>query len=152
MTEKQRQFCDEYLIDLNATRAYKAVYKTVKNDHIACVNGTRLLTYAEIKAYIQERLDAIQSKKTASAQEIIEYLSAVMRGETNAEVVVTESVGNGFTETRRFKKAPDEKERLRAAELLGKRYGLFSEHVNISGGGSVVIVDDIGSGGGDDKS
>ena len=69
----------------------------------------------------------------ATATEVMEYLTSVMRGESTAEVVVVEGLGDGCSEARRFKKAPDEKERLRAAELLGKRFGLFKDKVEVSG-------------------
>lgn len=81
MTEKQRLFADEYLIDLNATRAYRAVYKNIKNDGVARRNGSRLLTNADIKKYIDDRLEEIHNEKTADAQEVMEYLTAVLRGE-----------------------------------------------------------------------
>ena len=80
MTEKQKRFCDEYLIDCNATRAYKAVYKNIKNDGVARRNGSRLLTNADIKKYIDTRMEELRNEKTADAQEVIEYLSAVLRG------------------------------------------------------------------------
>ena len=60
---------------------------------------------------------------------MLRYLTAVMRGESHAEVVVVEGVGEGCSEARTMQKAPDEKERLKAAELLGKRYALFTEKV-----------------------
>lgn len=43
MTEKQKIFADEYLIDLNATRAYKVAYPRVKNDEVAAAAAARLL-------------------------------------------------------------------------------------------------------------
>lgn len=136
ITDKQKQFIDEYLIDLNATRAYKAVYKNIKNDETARVNGCRLLTNANIKKYIDEQLEKIHSEKTADIQEIMEYLTAVLRGESKSEVVVI--AGNS---SNLIKKTPDEKERLKAAELLGKRYGLFKDKVELDGGTSVIIVE-----------
>ena len=75
LTEKQKRFCEEYLIDLNATRAYKAVYKNCKKDESARVNGSKLLTNTNIKAYIDEKLEEIHSKNTADAREVIEYLT-----------------------------------------------------------------------------
>jgi len=125
LTEKQKQFADEYLIDLNATRAYKAVYKNCKKDESARVNGSKLLTKTNVKAYIDEQLKKISSKRTADAQEVIEYLTSVMRGESEAEIVVVEGTGDGCSTAVNLKKRPDEKERLKAAELLGKRFGLF---------------------------
>ena len=68
MTEKQKRFCDEYLIDCNATRAYKTVYKNVKSDVVAATNGGRLLRNAEVKKYISEQMEEIHNEKTADAQ------------------------------------------------------------------------------------
>ena len=125
LTEKQQRFCEEYLIDLNATRAYKAVYKNCKKDESARVNGSKLLTNTNIKAYIDEKLEEIHSKNTADAREVIEYLTSVMRGESTAEIVVVEGTGDGCSSAVKVNKSPDEKEKLKAAELLGKRFGLF---------------------------
>lgn len=142
MTDKQRKFCDEYLIDLNATRAYKAAYPHVKSEGAARACASKLLTKANIKAYIDEQLDKISSEKTADAKEVMEYLTSVMRGESQAEIVVIEGTGDGCSDARRMSKAPDEKERLKAAELLGRRYGLFKENVNLEVE-PVVLVNDL---------
>lgn len=142
MTDKQKKFCDEYLIDCNATRAYKAAYPNIKNDHSARTLASRLLTKVDIKTYIDEQLDKISSEKTADAKEVMEYLTSVMRGESQAEIVVVEGTGDGCSDARRMNKAPDEKERLKAAELLGRRYGLFKENVNLEVE-PVVLVNDL---------
>lgn len=142
MTDKQRKFCDEYLIDLNATRAYKAAYPHVKSEGAARACASKLLTKANIKTYIDEQLDKISSEKTADAKEVMEYLTSVMRGESQAEIVVIEGTGDGCSDARRMSKAPDEKERLKAAELLGRRYGLFKENVNLEVE-PVVLVNDL---------
>ena len=131
MTEKQKRFCDEYLIDLNGTRAYKAAYPSVKSDKTAGANAARLLGNASIRAYIDERLEQLRSERTADAAEVMEYLTAVMRGESKASVVVVEGIGDGCSTARTVDKPPDEKERLKAAELLGKRFGLFTEKVDV---------------------
>lgn len=143
MTDNQRKFCDEYLIDCNATRAYKAAYPRIKNDAVARANSSRLLTNANIKNYIEQRLAEISSAKVASAEEVIKYLTSVMRGESASEIVVVTGDGDGFSSAKRVTKSPDEKERLKAAELLGKRYGLFTDKVNVEGNTKVVIVDDL---------
>ncbi len=142
MTDKQRKFCDEYLKDCNATRAYRAAYPNVKSDNVATASASRLLTNVNIKAYIDEQLDRISSEKIADATEVMEYLTSVLRGESLSEVVVVENIGDYMSEARRVEKAPDEKERLKAAELLGKRYGLFTDKVNLEVE-PVVIVNDI---------
>lgn len=129
MTEKQKRFCDEYLIDCNATRAYKAVYKNVKSDETAKSAASRLLTNVNVKKCIDDRMEEIHNKKTADAQEVIEYLTSVMRGESTSEEIVVEGIGDGCSTARAIEKAPSEKDRLKAAELLGKRYGLYTERI-----------------------
>ena len=59
MTEKQKLFCDEYLKDLNGTRAYRTVYKTIKNDNVAGVRANKLLKQKDIAEYINKRLKFI---------------------------------------------------------------------------------------------
>ena len=139
MTEKQKRFCDEYLIDLNGTRAYKAAYPSVKSDDVARKAASRLLTNVDIRAYLDAELEKLHNAKTADVQEVMEYLTAVLRGESSASVVVVEGVGDGCSEARTITKPPDEKERLKAAELLGKRFGMFTDKVNVSGNVPVVI-------------
>lgn len=129
MTEKQKRFCDEYLIDCNATRAYKAVYQNVKSDETAKSAASRLLTNVNVKKYIDDRMEELHNEKTADAQEVIEYLTSVLRGESIAQEIVVEGTGDGCSEARTMEKAPSEKEKLKAAELLGKRYALFTDKV-----------------------
>lgn len=143
MTDKQRKFADEYLIDCNATRAYKAAYPHIKSDDAARANASRLLTNANIKDYIQEQLDKISSEKIADATEVLKYLTSVMRGEFTEEVVVVEGNGDGFSSAVTVDKDVGAKERLKAAEMLGRRYGLFTDKVNVEGSAKVVIVDDL---------
>lgn len=142
MTDKQKKFCDEYLIDCNATRAYLAAYPNIKNEHSARTLASRLLTKVDIKSYIDEQLEKISSEKIANAKEVMEYLTSVMRGETKSEIVVVEGCGDGYSEARNIDKAPDEKERLKAAELLGKRFGLFKDNVALEVE-PVVIINDL---------
>lgn len=131
MTEKQKIFCDEYLIDLNATRAYKVAYPNVKKDEVARANGSRLLANANVRKYIGEQLEEMHNKRTANAQEVIEYLTSVLRSESESTEVVIEGIGEGCSEARTIKKKPSEKDRLKAAELIGKRYGLWKEKIDV---------------------
>ena len=139
MTEKQKLFCDEYLIDLNGTRAYRTVYKTIKNDNVAGVRANKLLKQKDIAEYINKRLEEIHNENTEDIQEVMEYLTSVMRGKSESNVLAL--AGDGFQEV--IAKPPDEKERLKAAELLGKRFGMFRDNVDITSNGQTVIVDDI---------
>ena len=132
MTEKQKKFAEEYLIDLNATRAYKAAYPNVKKDAAASASASQLLRNPKVRAYIDERLDEIHSEKTADAQEVIEYLTSVLRGESMSDEIVVEGTGDGCSEARIVRKAPNENNKLKAAELLGKRYGLFTDKQQVT--------------------
>ena len=126
MTAKQKRFCDEYLIDLNATQAaIRAGY----SEKYAHTNANKLLQITTIKEFIAARMAEKQSNLIADQNEVLEYLTAVMRGQSQSEIVVVEGIGMGTSEARTMQKAPDEKERLKAAELLGKRYGVFTEKV-----------------------
>lgn len=140
-TRKQKLFADEYLIDLNATRAYKAVYKNCKSDNAAAACAAKLLRNPKVKKYVDERFKQIEGEKIANAQEVMEYLTTVMRGESTSAVL--RFVGDGYQKI--TKKTPDEKERLKAAELLGKRYSLFTDNLKLDSNSVVRIVDDIGA-------
>lgn len=139
MTDNQRRFADEYLLDCNGARAYMAAYPRVKNNVTAGALAARLMAKEDIRSYIVQKLDEISSAKVANVQEVMEYLTSVMRGESTAEIVVVEGEGDGISSARRMSKAPDERERLKAAELLGKRYAIFSDKLNVDGALPVVI-------------
>ena len=145
MTEKQKLFADEYLIDCNATRAYKVAYPTVKKDEVARANASRLLTNANVQKYINDRMQKIHNEKTADAQEVVEYLTSVLRGKSTSSVLARDEIGA----ERVIEKPPDEKERLKAAELLGKRYGLFKEAVDLEVKVSEKLADIMAQIGGD---
>jgi phage terminase small subunit len=129
MTEKQKRFVDEYILDLNATRAYKVAYPGIKNDNVAWSNASRLLSDAKVSGYVAERLASISAAKLADAQEVMEYLSSVMRGEQTEQVPIL--CGDGCQ--RLTSKDLSGKERIKAAELLAKRFGLLTEKLQIEG-------------------
>ena len=105
MTDKQRRFADEYLIDLNATRAYKAAYPSVKRDETARANASRMLTNANVQEYIKEHMQARQDR-TEITQDMVLHEIAAIAFETVSEAVSV-------------------KDKLRALELLGKHLGMF---------------------------
>lgn len=122
MTPKQKLFCDEYLIDLNATQAaIRAGYSEKNARNIASEN----LTKPNIKEYIDARMAEKESELIADQDEVLKYLTAVMRGKSNASVLARSELGGDVV----IEKPPDEKERLKAAELLGKRYGLYTDKI-----------------------
>lgn len=143
LTEKQKAFCDYYIESLNATESYKKAYNC-KKQATAETNSSRLLSNAKVKSYVDERLKEIKSKRIAKAEEVLEYLTKVIRNEEEEEVVVTVNVGDFQTEVQKVKKEISAKDKIKAAELLGKRYSLFTEKVDLEANVGVTIVDDIG--------
>lgn len=135
MNARQKKFCDEYLIDCNATQAaIRAGY----SPKTAYSIGQENLKKPELKKYIDEQLERIHNKKTADAQEVIEYLTAVMRGEHTEQVL--KLVGEGVQTIANIDISA--KDRLKAAELIGKRYGMFKDNVNL-GESRVILVDEV---------
>lgn len=120
MTAKQIRFCDEYLIDLNATQAAIRAGYTPK---YANTNASKLLQITTIKEFIAARMAEKEKELIADQDEVLRYLTAVMRGHSSASVLAREESGADHV----IEKPPDEKERLKAAELLGKRYGLYTD-------------------------
>lgn len=142
MTEKQRRFADELLRDpeRNQTRAYMIAYPGVKNSNVAKAAASRLLTDVSVSAYVKQREDEMSSARIADAREIREYLTRVMRGESESEIVVIEGKDVGVSEARAMQKRPDEKERMKAAELLGKHLGLWSEKQTATNEDEIKII------------
>lgn len=135
MNARQKRFCDEYLINCNATQAaIRAGYspKTAKSI------GQENLTKPDLKAYIDEQLERLHNEKTADAQEVLEYLTAVMRGQHREQTL--QLVGDGVQTIADIDVSA--RERLKAAELIGKRYGMFRDNVNVDLE-PVVIVNDL---------
>ena len=136
MTAKQKRFCDEYLIDLNATQAaIRAGYSKKAARQV----GNENMSKPYIKNYIEERMQEKEDSLIAKQDEVLKYLTSVMRGESKSSVLAM--AGDGVQEV--IQKPPDERERTKAAELLGKRYRLFTEKVEVEGAIPIVIVDDI---------
>ena len=128
MTEKQKIFADEYIIDLNATRAYKVAYPSVKKDNVASAAASRMLGNVKVKAYIDEQLEKLKSERVADQQEVLEFLTSVMRGEVTEPLLILDGEG-----TQRMVMAkPSVSTRKSAAVDLGKRYGLFVDKQEIT--------------------
>jgi phage terminase small subunit len=126
LTAKQQRFCDEYLIDLNATQAaIRAGYSKKTAKQI----GQQNLTKLDLKEYIEKRMAEKEAALVADQDEVLKYLTSVLRGESQSTEIVVEGIGDGCSEARTITKEPSEKDRLKAAELLGKRYALFTDKV-----------------------
>lgn len=128
MTERQKIFADYYIISLNATESYKKAYPKIKNIKTAEVNGSKLLRNTKVKAYIDERLEKLKSERVADQQEVLEFLTAVMRGEVTEPLLVLD--GEGYQRVVEAK--PSVATRRASAVDLGKRYGLFVDRQEIT--------------------
>lgn len=143
LTEKQKIFCDEYIISLNATQAaIKAGYA----EKTAYAIGAENLRKPKIQSYISERMKQKESSLIATQDEVLQYLTSVLRGESQTTDTVLVGMGDGYQEVQEVKKKPSEKDRLKAAELLGKRYGLYTDKVSADVDMSLDISIDYGDG------
>ncbi|MEG2433884.1 MAG: terminase small subunit [Acinetobacter sp.] len=135
LTAKQKRFVDEYLIDSNATQAAKRAGYSEKT---AYAIGAENLTKPEIAAAIAAALEALHSAAVADAAEVLEYLTAVMRGEHTEKVPIL--CGEGYQCL--TDKDVGAKDRLKAAELLGKKYSMFTDKLGFEGAIPVIISGD----------
>nr|DAT41944.1 MAG TPA: Terminase small subunit [Caudoviricetes sp.] len=135
LTERQRRFCEEYLIDGNAAQAAIRAGYSKRNSTVV---STTLMKNPQVQAHLKKLLDELHSAKVADAQEVLEYLTSIMRGEQREQTL--QLIGDGMQDITAIDVAA--KDRLKAAELLGKRYGIFKENVGVTMD-AVVIVDDL---------
>lgn len=141
MNARQKLFVEEYLKDLNATQAaIRAGY----SERTAYSQGQRLLKNVEIKNAIKEVRERIQNENIATIKDIEEFLSMSMNGEIDEEVVVTVGTGEGYSEAVKVRKKISTRDRLKAADLLGKRYGLYTDKVDMTQALTIVFEDDYG--------
>ena len=124
LTIKQKRFADEYIISGNAEEA--AIIAGYSKKY-ARGNAYKLVANIGIKSYIDKRLKEFEDKAIAKQEEVLQYLTSVMRGEHEEEVLY--GVGEGVQSTRHIEVGA--KDRLKAAELLGKRYRLFTDKVEL---------------------
>ena len=133
LNEKQKAFADYYIESLNATESYKIAYNCSYNT--ARTNGARLLTNANIKKYIDEVMNAKDESRIASQDEILQILTDIARGITEEEVVQFSQLGEELRTTRK----PTIKDRMRASELLGKRYRMWVDKVEANVNQQVIF-------------
>lgn len=132
LTLKQKRFADEYIISANATAAaIKAGYSKKTARSI----GQENLTKPDIKAYIDERLEKLESEKIATQEEVLQYLTSIMRGDQQEKTLI--SVGEFGQKIVDIDVGA--KDRIKAAELLGKRYKLFTDKVEMDVSSDVTI-------------
>lgn len=142
LTEKQRRFADEYIRTSNITQSYMNAYTHIKKESSASTSGSRLLSSVKVRSYVDERLELLKKESIAEQDEILQYLTKVMRGELTDEQLMV--VGDGMgTEVEKHETRAEIMARTKAAELLGKRYIMWTDKHQVDVEGSVHFVDDI---------
>ena len=157
ITEQQKLFVKEWLIDHNATQAaIRAGY----SEKTAYSQGQRLLKNVEVQKYKEKLLKDLEKPTIATIEEILEYYTRVMRREEKESIVVTtkEKVSGMFPnpKTGKMERKTVEKETPqiveiptkisdanKAAEMLGKNYGIWTEKVKLDGDQSITFVEDL---------
>lgn len=129
---KHERFCLEYVKEANATKAYKKAGYKCKNDASANSAALRLLQNIKIQARLAELHEKMASEKIASAAEIQERLTSILRGELQEEVVVVEGVEKGVTEARIVLKRPSNADAIKAGQTLAKMQGAYDNSVNVN--------------------
>lgn len=156
MTDAQKRFCDEYLIDLNATRAYKIAYSRCKKDETANVNGSKLLRNTKVQEYISEKMKDREQRTKITQDMVIKELAKIAfldirklyteNGQLkNVADIDSETAGaiSSLETLEEYEGYGDDREKIgdtqkvrlldktKALELLGKHLGMFKDKVEI---------------------
>lgn len=135
LNERQKRFADYYIELGNAERAaVKAGY----SERYARGNAHKLVAHSGIKALIDERMEELKTERVADQQEILELLTSVSRGELRASALV--GLGGGAEEITEDM-PPTMNERIKAAELLGKRYAMWTDKQQVENITPVFVED-----------
>ena len=148
MTEKQKIFADEYLIDLNATRAYKVAYPNVKKDETAAQAGSRMLRNVKVEAYIKKRMQDRRKRTEITQDMVLQELAAIAFANAtdfaqivNGRVILTNTADlseeqmKAIAGIKRGKNGIELKlnDKEKALELLGRHLGMFKDRLEVSG-------------------
>lgn len=136
MTLKQQRFANEYIITGNL---YKSAVEAGYSEKYAKSQSHKLLENVGIKNYIDVRLAKLESEKIATQEEVLQYLTSVMRGEKTEPLLVLD--GEGAQKV--IEAVSNVQSRTRAAELLGKRYSMWTDKQEVTSNNVTEIVWDI---------
>lgn len=150
MTEKQKIFADEYLIDLNATRAYRVAYPNVKKDDTAAVNGSKLLRNTKVAEYIQERMQERQQRTEVTQDRVVQELAAIAFAKATDYVTIKSNELAAAVTIKSTDDLTDEQVRAiagikegangieiklndkeKALELLGRHLGMWNDKLEV---------------------
>lgn len=148
MTEKQKIFADEYLIDLNATRAYRVAYPSVKKDETAAAAAARMLRNVKVAAYIQERMQERQKRTEITQDRVLQELAAIafakatdyaeiknecVRIKDTEELDEQQARAIAGIEEGKFGIKVKLNDKEKALELIGRHLGMFKDKLEVSG-------------------
>lgn len=151
MTEKQKLFADEYLIDLNATRAYRVAYPSVKKEQTAAQAGSRMLRNVKVAKYISERIEQRKKRTEVTQDRVIQELASIAFAKVTDYVAITNNgqtaaVGIKATDTlteEQIRAIAGIKEgangieiklndKEKALELLGRHFGMWNDKLEVN--------------------
>ena len=133
LTEKKKKFADYYIKTGNATESAKYAGYSEKT---AYSSGQRLLKDVEVAKYVEDQMEQLKKETIADADEVLQLLTQIARGQTTEENAFVDKNGNPVIVETKVK----EKERIKALELLGKRYKLYVDKVEANLDGEVKVV------------
>lgn len=152
MTEKQKIFADEYLIDLNATRAYRVAYPSVKKDETAAQAGSRMLRNVKVAAYISERMEERQKRTEITQDRVVQELASIAFARATDYVEIRSNGTNSVVVIKPTTELSEEQVRAiagikegangieiklndkeKALELLGRHLGMWNDKINVEG-------------------
>ncbi|MBQ3460312.1 MAG: terminase small subunit [Solobacterium sp.] len=136
MTEKQRRFCEEYVIDLDPVRAYMAVYKGCKKPETASAAAARLLGNVNVSLYVRELQQKVAHKALISAEDVVRDLITVKdRCMQAVPVQVWDPDRHCYVDSD-SEFTFDSKGANTALKLLGDHLGMFQKKVEVTAGES----------------
>lgn len=138
LSEKQEKFVIEYSKSGNAGASYRKAGYNVSSDTSAISGASRLLMNANVQQRLRELHEETMNESIASIQEIKEFWTKVMRNEETEEVVMGVEGG-----PLKLTKDCSLRDRIKAAELLGRTAGIFVDNVNVNGAMGVQIIEDL---------
>jgi phage terminase small subunit len=135
LTPKQKLFADFYIETANITEAYQRAYG--RSSDVSRKNGGRIMANEGVKAYIAQKMAEKDNERILSQNEVLEFLSDVVKGKVTEQVPLV--LGRDF---KVIDKDPNIRDRVKAAELLGKRYALFTDRVEATQEVTIEWVED----------
>lgn len=136
LTQKQQRFADEYIISGNATQSYIDAGYSANKRTVAEANARRLLGNDSVRNYLDMRMKELQSESIADQEEVMQYLTRLMRGEEHE----TEMINVGNFEQELVEVPVKHNVRKQAAELIGKRYGLWKDRIEQTNRNIDIVV------------